>query len=82
VRDGAELGGAQMRRFPRAGEALVRKVPAAGAEIRWLRHASAHPENKIGAGCAFAPNATCRRRRRAERRSVRRFALKILRGAV
>lgn len=44
---------AQMRRFPRADEALVRKALATGAEIRSLRHASANPENEIGAWLRF-----------------------------
>jgi hypothetical protein len=47
------LCAAQMRRFPRADEALVRKALATGAEIRSLRHASAHPENEIGAWLRF-----------------------------
>ena len=44
---------AQMRRFPRADEALVRKALATGAEIRSLRHASANPGNEIGAWLRF-----------------------------
>lgn len=41
--------GGQMRFFPRADEALVRKALAMGTEIRSLRHASAHPESEVGA---------------------------------
>jgi hypothetical protein len=52
-REKCELCGAQMRRFPRADEALVRKALANGAEIRALRHASAQPENEIGAWLRF-----------------------------
>lgn len=52
-REKCALCGAQMRRFPRADEALVRKALATGAEIRSLRHTSAHPENEIGAWLRF-----------------------------
>ena len=52
-REKCELCGAQMRRFPRADEALVRKALATGAEIRSLRHTSAHPEDEVGAWLRF-----------------------------
>ncbi|HEV2325425.1 MAG TPA: hypothetical protein VGS10_15840 [Terracidiphilus sp.] len=52
-REKCALCGAQMRRFPRADEALVRKALATGAEIRSLRHASAHPEDEVGAWLRF-----------------------------
>lgn len=42
-----------MRYFTRADEALVRKALATGAEIRSLRHASAHPESEVGAWLRF-----------------------------
>lgn len=58
------LCGAQMRLYPRADEALVRKALATGAEIRSLRHASAHPEEEIGAWLRF----------RAERNASRALA--------
>lgn len=45
--------GGQMRHFSRADEALVRKALATGAEIRSLRHASAHPESEVGAWLRF-----------------------------
>lgn len=45
--------GGQMRKFPRADEALVRKALATGTEIRSLRHASAHPESEISAWLRF-----------------------------
>lgn len=51
--DKCALCSAQMRRFPRADEALVRKALATGAEIRSLRHASAHPEDEVGAWLRF-----------------------------
>jgi rubrerythrin len=45
--------GGQMRLFPRADEALVRKALATGTEIRSLRHASAYPESEVGAWLRF-----------------------------
>lgn len=45
--------GGQMRQFPHADEALVRKAITTGTEIRSLRHASASPENEVGAWLRF-----------------------------
>ena len=47
------LCSAAMRYYARADEALVRKALATGAEIRSLRHTSAHPEDEIGAWLRF-----------------------------
>ncbi len=47
------LCGGLMRYFTRADEAMVRKACAAKAQIRSLRHTSAHPEKEVGAWLRF-----------------------------